>query len=185
MQGTKAISITLHLSALILVCVLQVFRLLHHGRYCQRGIWNSGGLSEEPRWPVCPPCADVLLLFFLQAHHAVLQSVKPILCYLYVSIIAFETLYECNQDKIIKKFVDSRVHKHAFAVMFECVRMASSPKTIWFVRLVAFPFITAPLARFLPNKRRDQMNHFFINTIQKIIKQREEQPAEEVNLMTI
>lgn len=63
--------------------------------------------------------------------------------------------------------------------------MTSSPKTIWFVRLVAFPFITAPLARFLPNKRRDQMNHFFINTIQKIIKQREEQPAEEVNLMTI
>ncbi|XP_040018847.2 thromboxane-A synthase [Gasterosteus aculeatus] len=44
---------------------------------------------------------------------------------------------------------------------------------------IAFPFITAPLARFLPNKRRDQMNHFFINTIQKIIKQREEQPAEE------
>ncbi|XP_037307682.2 thromboxane-A synthase isoform X1 [Pungitius pungitius] len=44
---------------------------------------------------------------------------------------------------------------------------------------IAFPFITAPLARFLPNKRRDQMNHFFINIIQKIIKQREEQPAEE------
>uniref|UniRef100_A0AAQ4R993 Thromboxane-A synthase n=1 Tax=Gasterosteus aculeatus aculeatus TaxID=481459 RepID=A0AAQ4R993_GASAC len=62
---------------------------------------------------------------------------------------------------------------------FDIHKMASSPKTIWFVRLVAFPFITAPLARFLPNKRRDQMNHFFINTIQKIIKQREEQPAEE------
>ncbi|KAM8891790.1 thromboxane-A synthase isoform 2-T3 [Spinachia spinachia] len=44
---------------------------------------------------------------------------------------------------------------------------------------IAFPFITAPLARFLPNKRRDQMNHFFINIIQKIIKQREDQPAEE------
>ncbi|KAM6926464.1 thromboxane-A synthase isoform 1-T4 [Lycodopsis pacificus] len=44
---------------------------------------------------------------------------------------------------------------------------------------IAFPFITAPLMRFIPNKRRDEMNHFFINIIQKIIKQREEQPAEQ------
>ncbi|KAM4572549.1 thromboxane-A synthase [Odontesthes bonariensis] len=41
---------------------------------------------------------------------------------------------------------------------------------------IAFPTIMAPLARFIPNKRRDQMNHFFINSIQRIIKQREEQP---------
>uniref|UniRef100_A0A3Q1I3U7 Thromboxane-A synthase n=1 Tax=Acanthochromis polyacanthus TaxID=80966 RepID=A0A3Q1I3U7_9TELE len=44
---------------------------------------------------------------------------------------------------------------------------------------IAFPFIMAPLARFIPNKRRDQMNQFFINSIQKIIKQREEQPPEQ------
>lgn len=44
---------------------------------------------------------------------------------------------------------------------------------------IAFPFIMAPLARFIPNKRRDQMNQFFINIIQKIIKQREEQPPEQ------
>ncbi|XP_068459667.1 thromboxane-A synthase isoform X2 [Clinocottus analis] len=44
---------------------------------------------------------------------------------------------------------------------------------------IAFPFITPPLVRFIPNKRRDQMNQFFINSIQKIIQQREEQPAEE------
>uniref|UniRef100_A0A3P8RVC1 Thromboxane-A synthase n=1 Tax=Amphiprion percula TaxID=161767 RepID=A0A3P8RVC1_AMPPE len=44
---------------------------------------------------------------------------------------------------------------------------------------IAFPSITAPLARFIPNKRRDQMNQFFINSIQKIIKQREEQPPEQ------
>ncbi|KAM3608834.1 uncharacterized protein V6R79_005584 [Siganus canaliculatus] len=41
---------------------------------------------------------------------------------------------------------------------------------------IAFPFIAAPLMAILPNKRRDQMNNFFIHTIQKIIKQREEQP---------
>ncbi|KAM4734352.1 thromboxane-A synthase [Anableps anableps] len=41
---------------------------------------------------------------------------------------------------------------------------------------IAFPNIMAPIARFIPNKRRDQMNSFFISTIQKIIKQREEQP---------
>uniref|UniRef100_A0A3Q2QAZ5 Thromboxane-A synthase n=1 Tax=Fundulus heteroclitus TaxID=8078 RepID=A0A3Q2QAZ5_FUNHE len=41
---------------------------------------------------------------------------------------------------------------------------------------IAFPNIMAPVARFIPNKRRDQMNGFFINIIQKIIKQREEQP---------
>ncbi|XP_070827573.1 thromboxane-A synthase [Chaetodon trifascialis] len=44
---------------------------------------------------------------------------------------------------------------------------------------IAFPFIAAPLVRFIPNKRRDQMNQFFINSIQKIIAQREEQPPEQ------
>uniref|UniRef100_A0A8C8MIV7 Thromboxane-A synthase n=1 Tax=Oncorhynchus tshawytscha TaxID=74940 RepID=A0A8C8MIV7_ONCTS len=43
---------------------------------------------------------------------------------------------------------------------------------------IAFPFLI-PLARFLPNKRRDEMNNFFINCIQKIIRQRDEQPVEE------
>ncbi|XP_076741697.1 thromboxane-A synthase-like [Maylandia zebra] len=43
----------------------------------------------------------------------------------------------------------------------------------------AFPSIMAPLSRFIPNKRRDKMSHFFINSIHKIIKQREEQPPEQ------
>ncbi|KAM7002396.1 thromboxane-A synthase [Tautogolabrus adspersus] len=44
---------------------------------------------------------------------------------------------------------------------------------------MAFPFIAAPLAGLIPNKRRDKMNNFFINCIQRIIKQREEQPPEQ------
>lgn len=44
---------------------------------------------------------------------------------------------------------------------------------------IAFPFILAPVARLIPNKRRDQMNQFFISSIQKIIKHREEQPPEQ------
>lgn len=48
---------------------------------------------------------------------------------------------------------------------------------------VAFPFL-APLARVIPNKRRDEMNNFFINCIQKIIRQRDEQPVEEVQYVT-
>ena len=56
---------------------------------------------------------------------------------------------------------------------------------IWFVYPVAFPSITAPLAGLIPNKRRDQMNQFFINSIQKIITQREEQPPEQVKLINI
>lgn len=44
---------------------------------------------------------------------------------------------------------------------------------------IAFPSIMAPLARLIPNKRRDEMNQFFTGIIQKIIKQREEQPPEE------
>lgn len=43
----------------------------------------------------------------------------------------------------------------------------------------------APLAGLIPNKRRDQMNQFFINNIQRIIEQREEQPAEQVDLQRI
>ena len=56
---------------------------------------------------------------------------------------------------------------------------------ICFVCPVAFLFIMAPLARLIPNKRRDQMNQFFIKSIQQIIKQREEQPPEQVTLMDI
>ncbi|XP_034542192.1 thromboxane-A synthase [Notolabrus celidotus] len=44
---------------------------------------------------------------------------------------------------------------------------------------IAFPFIAAPLAALIPNKRRDKMNNFFINCIQKIIEQRDEQPPEQ------
>uniref|UniRef100_A0A3Q4HDE2 Thromboxane-A synthase n=1 Tax=Neolamprologus brichardi TaxID=32507 RepID=A0A3Q4HDE2_NEOBR len=44
---------------------------------------------------------------------------------------------------------------------------------------MAFPFLAAPMAKLIPNERRDKMNNFFINSIQKIIKQREEQPPEE------
>uniref|UniRef100_A0A673WII6 Thromboxane-A synthase n=1 Tax=Salmo trutta TaxID=8032 RepID=A0A673WII6_SALTR len=50
-------------------------------------------------------------------------------------------------------------------------------RPIMFV-FIAFPFL-APLARVIPNKRRDEMNNFFINCIQKIIRQRDEQPVEE------
>lgn len=39
------------------------------------------------------------------------------------------------------------------------------------------------LQRLVPNRRRDQMNQFFISSIQEIIRQREEQPPEEVRLM--
>ncbi|KAK2841991.1 hypothetical protein Q5P01_012191 [Channa striata] len=44
---------------------------------------------------------------------------------------------------------------------------------------IAFPFVAAPLVGLIPNKRRDQMNHFFISIIHKIIQQREEQPPEQ------
>lgn len=44
---------------------------------------------------------------------------------------------------------------------------------------IAFPFIMAPLAGLIPNKRRDEMNQFFIRSIKKIIKQREEQSPDE------
>ncbi|XP_054632528.1 thromboxane-A synthase isoform X2 [Dunckerocampus dactyliophorus] len=44
---------------------------------------------------------------------------------------------------------------------------------------IAFPHIVAPLAGLIPNKRRSQMNNFFINSIQRIIRQREEQPPEQ------
>uniref|UniRef100_A0A3Q3XAJ6 Thromboxane-A synthase n=1 Tax=Mola mola TaxID=94237 RepID=A0A3Q3XAJ6_MOLML len=43
----------------------------------------------------------------------------------------------------------------------------------------AFPCIAAPLKGILPNKRQNQMNHFFNSSIQNIIKQREEQPPEQ------
>uniref|UniRef100_A0A3P9KLC9 Thromboxane-A synthase n=1 Tax=Oryzias latipes TaxID=8090 RepID=A0A3P9KLC9_ORYLA len=44
---------------------------------------------------------------------------------------------------------------------------------------MAFPSLMAPVARFIPNKRRDEMSNFFIHNIQKIIKQREEQPPDQ------
>ncbi|XP_056137446.1 thromboxane-A synthase isoform X2 [Lampris incognitus] len=44
---------------------------------------------------------------------------------------------------------------------------------------VVFPALMAPLARLIPNKRRDEMNGFFINCIKKMIKQRDDQPPEQ------
>ncbi|XP_057691587.1 thromboxane-A synthase isoform X1 [Corythoichthys intestinalis] len=44
---------------------------------------------------------------------------------------------------------------------------------------IAFPHIMAPLVGIIPNKRRHQMNEFFINNIQGIIRKREEQPPEQ------
>lgn len=44
---------------------------------------------------------------------------------------------------------------------------------------IAFPFIAIHLLGFIPNKRREQMNSFFINSIKKMIQQREEQPPEQ------
>ncbi|XP_037539370.1 thromboxane-A synthase [Nematolebias whitei] len=44
---------------------------------------------------------------------------------------------------------------------------------------ITFPAIMALLARFIPNKRRKQMDSFYINNIKKIIKQREEQLPEQ------
>ncbi|XP_068170278.1 thromboxane-A synthase-like [Antennarius striatus] len=43
---------------------------------------------------------------------------------------------------------------------------------------LAFPFIATILERFIPNKKEDQTNQFFINCIQEIIRQREEQAPE-------
>lgn len=48
---------------------------------------------------------------------------------------------------------------------------------------MAFPFLAAPLVRLFPNSRRDNVNRFFVSSIQKIIQQREEQPPEQVKLM--
>ncbi|KAM3608839.1 uncharacterized protein V6R79_005584 [Siganus canaliculatus] len=44
---------------------------------------------------------------------------------------------------------------------------------------ISFPFFASRLERIFPNKKEDQMNNFFIQTIQKIIKQREGQPPEQ------
>ncbi|XP_046870586.1 thromboxane-A synthase isoform X2 [Hypomesus transpacificus] len=51
-------------------------------------------------------------------------------------------------------------------------------RPIMFV-FIAFPFLIAPLANIIPNKRRDDMNSFFISCIQKIITQRDESPPEQ------
>lgn len=51
-------------------------------------------------------------------------------------------------------------------------------RPIMFV-FIAFPFLIAPLANIIPNKRRDDMNNFFTSCIQKIIRQRDELPPEQ------
>ncbi|KAM6946134.1 thromboxane-A synthase [Aplochiton taeniatus] len=51
-------------------------------------------------------------------------------------------------------------------------------RPIMFV-FIAFPFLIAPLMSRIPNKNRDEMNSFFISCIQKIISQRDEQPADQ------
>uniref|UniRef100_A0A667Y076 Thromboxane-A synthase n=1 Tax=Myripristis murdjan TaxID=586833 RepID=A0A667Y076_9TELE len=45
--------------------------------------------------------------------------------------------------------------------------------------VVAFPFLKVPLLSLFPNKSRAEMDSFFINCIQRIIKERDEQPPEQ------
>ncbi|TRY82831.1 hypothetical protein DNTS_022047 [Danionella cerebrum] len=45
--------------------------------------------------------------------------------------------------------------------------------------LLAFPFLLRPIAGLLPNKSRDEMNSFFIQCIQKMIKQRDDLPPDQ------
>lgn len=65
---------------------------------------------------------------------------------------------------------------------FICSSIIFMTDILPFFATVAFPKIMAPIARFIPNKRRDQMNGFFISIIQKIIQQREEQPPSQVGI---
>ncbi|XP_017274474.1 thromboxane-A synthase isoform X2 [Kryptolebias marmoratus] len=44
---------------------------------------------------------------------------------------------------------------------------------------ILFSKIMAPLVRIIPNKRREEIDKFFISSIKKIIKQREEQPPDQ------
>ncbi|CAH2276505.1 thromboxane-A synthase [Pelobates cultripes] len=44
---------------------------------------------------------------------------------------------------------------------------------------LAFPSIMIPIARRIPNKKRDQINSFFLKVIRDIIAQRDDQPANE------
>ncbi|XP_053574907.1 thromboxane-A synthase [Bombina bombina] len=44
---------------------------------------------------------------------------------------------------------------------------------------LAFPSIMIPIARRIPNKKRDQINHFFFKVIRDIIADRDHQPANE------
>ncbi|XP_017274472.1 thromboxane-A synthase [Kryptolebias marmoratus] len=50
------------------------------------------------------------------------------------------------------------------------------PLTLFFI---LFPGILAPFARFVPNKKREQMDKIFISSFQALIKQREEQPPDQ------
>lgn len=49
-----------------------------------------------------------------------------------------------------------------------------------FLFQVSFPSIMVPLARILPNKNRDELNHFFTELIRNKIALRDQQAAEEV-----
>ncbi|MBN3299316.1 thromboxane-A synthase [Amia ocellicauda] len=44
---------------------------------------------------------------------------------------------------------------------------------------IVFPFLISPLIRIVPNKRRDELNSFFVSCIRNMIKHREEQPPGE------
>ena len=52
--------------------------------------------------------------------------------------------------------------------------------TFVFLFQVSFPSIMVPLARILPNKKRDEVNGFFNKLIRNVIALRDQQAAEEV-----
>lgn len=105
-------------------------------------------------------------------------SVSPnILCCCWICV---DHLIKDGMLRDIHRVVTSQLNTGVIIIL---VPQTKTKQTITycFVCPAAFPSIATLLVR-IPNKRLDDMNHFFIGTIQKIINQREEQPPEQVNL---
>uniref|UniRef100_A0A672FDB1 Thromboxane-A synthase n=1 Tax=Salarias fasciatus TaxID=181472 RepID=A0A672FDB1_SALFA len=139
------------------------------------------------------PMADCLLLLKNERWKRVRSILTPTFTYKKVaSSKTTQTLHSCISIMCFGCFTMDVIASVAFATQVDSQNNPDDPFVhhaqmffnLFFFRPVlllfaAFPSIFAPFARFLPNKKGDEMNQFFINSIQRIIRQREEQPPEQ------
>ncbi len=123
----------------------------------------------------------VMIFFSRFNHHHIQNSMQAVFILVLLLYKGYHSLERASDGW----YYETNFHYADIAISIFIIRAREKSAIVWLCRfpgfaVVAFPFLLKPLAGLLPNKSRDEMNSFFIKCIQKMIKQRDDLPPEQV-----